>query len=80
MGPDQISPKDLKLAQESVIHWLFEVFKKSKDCCRFPQQWKESLVTAIFKKGNKLDPNNYRPISLLSVPGKLLERVVCNFF
>ena len=50
------------------------------DCCKFPQQWKESLVTPIFKKGNSLDPNNYRPISLLSIPGKLLEKVVCNSF
>lgn len=80
VGPDQISPKDLRLAQDSVIQGLFEVFTKSKDCCRFPQQWKESLVTVIFTKGNKLDPNNYRPISLLSVPGKLLERVVCKSF
>ena len=80
VGPDQVSPKDLRLAQDSVIQGLFEVFKKSRDCCRFPQQWKESLVTALFKKGSKLDPNNYRPISLLSVPGKLLERVVCKSF
>ena len=28
-------------------------------------------------KRNRLDPRNFRPISLLSVPGKLLERVVC---
>ena len=38
VGPDQVSPKDLSLAQDSVIQGLFEVFKKSRDCCRFPQQ------------------------------------------
>ena len=80
VGPDNISAKDLKLAQGSAIQGLLEVFKRSTDCCKFPQQWKESLVTPVFKKGNSLDPNNYRPISLFSAPGKLLEKVVCNSF
>ena len=77
LGPDKISPKDLKLSQESLVQGLFEVFEKSKDSYKFPKRWKQSQVTAIFKKGNKLDPNNYRPVSLLSVPGLLLERVIC---
>ena len=80
VGPDNIFAKDLKLAQGSAIQGLLEVFKRSMDCCKFPQQWKESLVTPVFKKGNSLDPNKYRPISLLSTPGKLLEKVVCNSF
>ena len=80
VGPDNIFAKDLKLAQGSAIQGLLEVFKRSMDCCKFPQQWKESLVTPVFKKGNSLDPNKYRPISLLSTPGKLFEKVVCNSF
>ena len=32
----------------------------------------------MFKKGNPCDTNNYRPIFLLSIPGKILEAVVCN--
>ena len=79
LRPDQISPKDLNLSQGSLIKGLFEVFKKSKDCCKFPQQWKESSVIPIFKKGNRLDPYNLLPTSLHSAPGKLLERVVCKF-
>ena len=35
-------------------------------------------VTAIFKKGEKSKAENYRPISLTSVPGKLMERLVRN--
>ena len=80
VSPDNIFTKDFKLAQDSAMQGLLEVFKRSMDCCKFPQQWRESLVTPVFKKGNSLDPNDYRPISLLSTQGKLLEKVVCNSF
>ena len=80
VDPDNISAKDLKLSQGSAIQGLLQVFKRRMDCCKFPQQWKESLVTPAFKKGNSLDRNNYRPISLLSTPRKLFEKVVCNSF
>lgn len=45
---------------------------------KYPTNWKISRITPIFKKGNISDLNNYRPISLLSVPGKILEDVVSN--
>ena len=35
-------------------------------------------VAAIFKKGDKKLPEKYRPISLTSVPGKILERIIRN--
>jgi len=41
-----------------------------------PQEWKEANVTPIFKKGTKGDPGNYRPVSLTSVPCRLMESVV----
>ncbi|KAL3287999.1 hypothetical protein HHI36_002452 [Cryptolaemus montrouzieri] len=47
-------------------------FEKSK----LPLIWKKSSVTPIFKKGDKLNPLNYRPISLLSVPSKVMEAKV----
>jgi len=40
----------------------------------FPHCWKESLVVPIPKSGDRSNPGNYRPISLLSVTSKLLER------
>ena len=39
---------------------------------------KKANVTAIFKKGEKSKAENYRTISLTSVPGKLMERLVKN--
>ena len=44
----------------------------------FPNTWKIAKVNAIFKKGNPADVSNYRPISLLSIPSKLLESQICN--
>ena len=44
----------------------------------FPNQWKHATVIPLHKGGNKLELRNYRPISLLPVPSKLIERVVSN--
>ena len=40
---------------------------------KFPKQCKTTKLTPIFKKGNKLDSSNYRPISLLSLLPKNLD-------
>ena len=45
---------------------------------KIPTIWKKANVTAIFKKGEKSKAENHRPISLTSVPGKLMERLVKN--
>ena len=44
----------------------------------FPDAWKTARVTPIFKEGLKTDPNNYRPISVLPLVSKLIERIVFN--
>jgi hypothetical protein len=41
-----------------------------------PADWKVASVTAIYKKGPKSEPGNYRPVSLTSVPCKLIEGLV----
>ena len=77
IGPDNIAAKDLHLAGESIIHGLFYIFKKSLDCGKYPNQWKTSCLKPIFKAGAIMDRSNFRPISLLSIPGKLLENIPC---
>ena len=77
-GPDFVSPRDLSLVSKSVAHSLFPLFMESLNSDSFSFYWKLSRVNPIFKKGKPIDVNNYRPISLLSVPGKLLEAIVCN--
>ena len=77
VGLDLISPRDLKLIDTYVVQRLFEICVKDRADSHLPSSWKKSQVTAVLKKGNRLDVNNYRPISLLSVPGKILEGLVC---
>ena len=75
-GPDHVSPRDLSLIGDSVIHSLLLIFRKSVSDASFPSSWKLSRVNPIFKKGSSTDVNNYKPISLISIPGKILEDVV----
>ena len=55
---------------------LCGLFNLSLLTCRFPTQWKLANVTPVFKKDNSSKVNNYRPISLISVLGKVMERCV----
>ncbi|PKU34992.1 hypothetical protein llap_14701 [Limosa lapponica baueri] len=41
-----------------------------------PEDWRKANITPVFKKGKKEDPGNYRPTSLTSVPGKVMERLI----
>ena len=43
---------------------------------KIPDDWRDATVTPIFKKGSKAEPGNYRPVSLTSATGKLMERLV----
>jgi hypothetical protein len=42
----------------------------------FPDDWKLAKITPVFKDGNKHDCENYRPISVISVVAKILEKLV----
>ena len=76
-GADNITPKDLKLHPESSIIDLQKVIECSFLSGKFPLEWKISKVTAVHKKGCKSDCSNYRRISLLSIPSKIVEHLVC---
>ncbi|KAL4084001.1 hypothetical protein QTP88_029317 [Uroleucon formosanum] len=75
-GPDGISGFFLSSLSDSIAYPVFLLFNKSLKEGVFPSLWKISSITPVFKKGNKSDIKNYRPISGLVQLGKLLEKLV----
>jgi hypothetical protein len=75
-GPDGISPKLLYEAGVTIVPSLTHLINLSLSLAKVPQNWKIANVIPLFKKGDKFDTNNYRPVSLLSCVSKILERVV----
>ena len=77
-GPDNVLPKLLKFAGDALIPSLMSLYTISMTSNVVPKTWKSANVTPLFKKEDETDKQNYRPISLLCVPGKLMETNVCS--
>ena len=75
-GPFSIPVKLLKLIKSPISKPLELLFNHSLSTGKVPQNFKIARVIPVFKKGSKTDINNYRPISLISVYNKLLEKLV----
>ena len=67
LGPDDISPRVLKECSLELAPSLADLCNYSMYIGALPDQWKLVHVTPVFKKGDKNNVTNYRPISLLCV-------------
>ena len=61
---------------KGLIEPLVSLMKNSLVQTVVPKDWKLANVTAIFKKGDRKNPANYRPVSLTSNIGKIMERII----
>ena len=75
-GVDGIPPKLLKEIVEQFSTPLAKCFNLPKDEEIVPSEWKEANITPLFKKESRKKPENYRPVSLISVVCKLLEILI----
>ena len=75
-GPNNIQLKLLKLASNAIAPSLVRLYKHSIESKTMFNSWKKARLTPIFKKDDETGMENYRPISLQSVPSKILESKV----
>ena len=77
-GHDDISIRMIKMCDESLVRPLSIMFQNSLNSCIYPSTWKKANVIPVHKKDNKQCVNNYRPVSLLPVFGKIFEKLIFN--
>ena len=75
-GPDNIHPHVLKETASTVCAPLSIIFRDSLQKGETPDDWRKANITPIFKKGDRNDPANYRPVSLTSQVCKVLESII----
>jgi len=77
-GADGISVKMIKATAPSIVCSLTKLFNLSLKSGKVPSDWKFARIVPIPKSGNPVNPSNYRPISILPVLSKLLEKHIHN--
>ena len=78
MGCDNIQARALKLAAVAIARPLCSPFNMSLQTGQIPLEWKSANVTPVLKNGDETQMENYRPISVLPVIAKIMERIVFN--
>ena len=72
-GPDEIHPKLICELAEILSEPLSILLNSSLRSGKIPQEWKTATIAAVFKKGSRSIPGNYRPISLTCVLCRIME-------
>ena len=76
VGLDDIASLFLRDAADQITLPVSHIINLSLISKTVPRTLKEAKVVPLFKKGSKLDPSNYRPVSILDVLSEILERAV----
>ena len=75
-GHDNISIRMIKICDKSILKPLILLFENSTKSSYYPDIWKKSNIIPVHKKNDKQLVNNYRPISLLPIFGKIFEKII----
>ena len=77
-GHDDVSIRMIKMCDKSLLRPLSIIFRNSLKSSIYPSTWKKANVIPVHKKDEKQCVNNYRPVSLLPVFGKIFEKLIFN--
>jgi hypothetical protein len=75
-GPDNLPPIFFCSTSHSLSFPLATIFRSLIETKDLPSEWKHSIITPKFKKGNPSDVRNYRPIALTCVCSKMFESII----
>ena len=75
-GSDKITAEVLKAGGDTMVTMLEHIFQKILISEDTPLHFSKMLVTPVYKKGDSGNPENYRAIALLSIPGKVLNKIL----
>ncbi len=75
-GPDEIPAEALQADIETSTTMLHQLTTQIWEEENIPTDWRDRLITIIPKKGDLMECNNYLGIILLSMPGKVLNRII----
>ena len=68
----------LKICGDSIYEPLEIIFRLALLTGAFPSEWKKGNTVAVRQKSDKQNINNYRPVSLVPICGKIFERLIFN--
>ena len=74
-GYDKLSSRILKVSAMQISSFLTHLINMCIDRCIFPENLKYAEISSIYKKKDRLDQQNYRPISILVILSKVFERI-----
>ena len=75
-GLDHIDVGIVKLIADDILPSLTHIINLSLNTSTFPDAWKVAKVVPLLKRGDPLNPQNYRPVALLPILSKILEKVI----